>query len=558
MGVVIWYRLEIVSAGLPVTVSNDIAAGAFTLDADIELTMAASDVADGFRAAISDLPAPAADAIKAAHAMQSATREPLRARVFLGYFDDLPSRLSGTPVMEAAVTRVVTSVGQDGTLTTTIHGQEIGGYMLRRTPVDVASTGPMPLDLLVQQIGADAGVTVAAGSALPTVADYTVRTDNGLAALRDVARVAQAPLVVSDNTVYIGFAVGLGAPVRLSASANIVSLDHNQRAEEEPAAALRGQDGASGVTARTSLDMTVLGDPALRVGRPALYEPPTPADVIAGPLRTHHVRHSFSPQRGYTCDVTVVAAAPGAPTSAAGDGAHAVVERFRDLAESSQQPAIDVGQVTSYEDGAGGKHLATLRYGQSPPPSAVAPSVDEPVADEPTMTSKPIASPFAWAKCGLVVPVYEGMRALLAHNRGSVNDAVVSGFLWSENPHHDRPESHAGDWWLCLPTAIAAGLPTGKGANDLIDSAGLRAIEAKGLRIVVGDGNLTDVGRRPAVPAAGEIVIEHESHTKITVAADGAVKIETDGKDVSIGNGSAGVKLSGASIELSGSSVEVK
>jgi hypothetical protein len=43
--------------------------------------------------------------------------------------------------------------------------------------------------------------------------------------------------------------------------------------------------------------------------------------------------------------------------------------------------------------------------------------------------NKPIASPFAWHKCGLVVPVYPGMKALLSHNLGLTDDSIVTGFL---------------------------------------------------------------------------------------------------------------------------------
>jgi hypothetical protein len=243
-------------------------------------------------------------------------------------------------------------------------------------------------------------------------------------------------------------------------------------------------------------------------------------------------------------------------------GVSGVVDRLRDLAETvhDQRPAFDVGQIERYDDGRGGKHLATLRYGQTPPPEAVAPSVEVPVDLEPLLHFKPLASPFAFHKCGLVVPVLPGMRAVLAHNRGLVNDAVVAGFIWAEQPKLQPPKNAAGDWWLCLPTSLdAAGLPTGKGVNDLTNAAGMRVIQAKGLRITVGEGTLPDVGERPQVPddLAAKLVIEHESGATIAIGNDGAVTVDTGGKDITLKSGAASITLSGGNVTLHGSSVEV-
>jgi hypothetical protein len=176
------------------------------------------------------------------------------------------------------------------------------------------------------------------------------------------------------------------------------------------------------------------------------------------------------------------------------------------------------------------------------------------VDDSLQLHHKPIASPFAWHKCGLIVPVYAGMRALLAHNLGLVNDAVVAGFLWSEQPTYDRPKNKEGDYWLCLPTDFEESgdkRPKGKGVNDLTDKSGLRIIQAKGLHIFVGNDKLPDVGERPDPPDAQTIVIEQESGTTIKVANDGAISIQTKSKDISLTNGSVTLKLGSSGVEVS-------
>ncbi len=200
-----------------------------------------------------------------------------------------------------------------------------------------------------------------------------------------------------------------------------------------------------------------------------------------------------------------------------------------------------------------------LDYGQTPGADAVAPSVETNVDQATQLHRKPISSPFAWHKCGLIIPVYEGMRALLAHNRGLVNDAIVTGFLWSEQPSYKRPKNEQGDYWLCLPTELDSSTkqPTGKGVNDLTDKNGLRVIQAKGLKIFVGKDKLPDVGERPAVPDAQTIVIEHESGAKITIGSDGGVKIEAaGGKEITLTNRDA-TGGGGVTLKLSSSGVEV-
>jgi hypothetical protein len=561
MGFVIWYLLEVAGAGTgglrPLRVSNDVTSGDYVLDADIRVELVAGGAPSTFTAVLANLPAVVADTLKSKHHDGLASGNPLQATISLGYFDEPATK--AVPVVRGVVTWLRTSVNSEGLLETELRGSELAGYRLFNTAVRLGDRGPRSLDQYVTDIARAASttaapVTAAAGSLLGSASDFTLRNGNALDALRTIAEAASAPLVIRDGKIFIGQAVGRDGGVTFSARDNIVSLD---RVQEEPEDMVPAGQSA----AKTSLDLTVLGDPRVRAGLPATFQPADPADAIPGPLRIGHARHVFSTRRGYTCDVTVVAAAPGQRAKRL-TGAHGVVDRIKDLAESvhDQRPAVDVGEVASYDDGASGHHLATLRYGQTPPADVVAPSVEVAVDPGPQLHGKPVASPFAFHKCGLVVPVLPGMRALLAHNRGLVNDAVVSGFLWAEQPRLEPPKSAAGDWWLCLPTALdPQGLPAGKGVSDLTDRAGLRVIQAKGLRITVGEGKLPDIGERPEVPAdlASTLVIEHEGGTKITVGADGAVSVDAGGKDITLRSGAASITLTGGQIKLQGSSVEV-
>jgi hypothetical protein len=558
MGFVIWYKLEVAGAGLggllPLRVSNDVFSGDYILDADIRVELVAGAAASSFTATLANLPADVADNLKSQHRKRFGAGDPLQVTISLGYFDDPATQIN--PVLQGVVTSICNRVADDGLLQTVLTGNELAGYRLLKTTVQADQPGSQPLDQVIQKIANQAGVPVTAGANLTKVRNFTVRS-NGLEALRTVTEAAEAPLIIGDGRILVGNAVGQGGAVTFSAKRNIARLDRRQEEPEEkppPGVPAKGE-------ARTSLELTILGDPGVRAGQAAVLELADPRDGLPGPLRVERAGHTFTTRRGYTCDVTVVVAKPGERAKRL-TGAHGVVQRIRDLAETAreQRPAVDVGEVAAYDDGAGGKHLATLRYGQSPPADAVAPSVEVAVDREPQLHSKPLASPFAFHKTGLVVPVLPGMRALLAHNRGLVNDAVVAGFLWAEQPKLEPPKNAAGDWWLCLPTGLdGQGLPTGKGVNDLTDKSGLRVIQAKGLRITVGEGTLPDVGERPDVPGdlGGTLVIEHEGGTRITVDGDGAVTVDTGGKDITLKSGGASITLSGGSVKLQGTSVEV-
>jgi hypothetical protein len=133
------------------------------------------------------------------------------------------------------------------------------------------------------------------------------------------------------------------------------------------------------------------------------------------------------------------------------------------------------------------------------------------------------------------VPVYAGMKALLAHNLALQDDALVTGFIWSETPAIEPPTNKEGDWWLCLPidfdTSKAPSDST-KATNDLIANNGKRVIEVKGLKITIGAEKLANVGTRPSEGQDDEFLIEHKSGTTLKIAADGSLSIEA--KSVSI------------------------
>lgn len=557
MSLVLWHRVNIEPAsgegglvqalasfaglGLPLTVTNDVYGGGIVLDAKVTVEMAEGATADTFKVILYDLPSSSVSRLRSGH-----TSGGLRATIRLGYFDDLSTRIGSRPVMTGRVTRVTTGVGGGGVTETVIEGLEEAGYLLRDKRARLDRPAALPRLKLVRDLLPE-GVTLAPGSTIPgSIGEISVCSGNTLTALRQLAGDAGVPIVVRDGSVLLGDAVGRErAPVPVDPDLNLVSrLDAQSESPDERTPTERA-------AVRTGLVITVLGHPELRAGQAVTVTGLD--DVPAGPLRISRVTHTYGTTTGYTCELTLTAVAPGKRSRVTG-GIQGVVDRVQDVVDRAHadRPAIDVGEVSAYRSGKDGKHVADLYYGQQPQPDVSTPSVASPVEEDVRLHGKPIAAPFAFHNVGLVTPVYPGMRAVLAHNRGSVDDAVVVGWLWSRRPGHEPPPNEPGDYWLALPTEFdAEGLPTGRVANDLTDAKGCRVIQVRALHVLVGGPKMAKIGVRPTVPTDNTVVIEHHSGTKIEIKSGGEVTVTTDHKTLTLTNGQVSLKLNGAKVAVS-------
>lgn len=554
----------------PLSVSNDVLSGKYILDADITLTMKSNGNVDTFTLKLLNLPSDIEKELRSKKDEGIKNKRPLLAEIYLGYFDDLSSRLTKKPVMRGAILDVQSKVNDQGLLETVIKGKELGGLKLQATKVNFQRE-QTTVGAVLEKIASDVGVSLVKGHGLETktLNALTFNKKSGMVALLELSDMFNTPLLVRDEQIFIGHTVGKEAlGVKLDANSNLISLERAQETlqgeftmdsqdqKNQPAPA----DNAA--SSKNTVTLTTLGIPELRVGQLINVESEDSNGAVEL-MRIFEAIHSFSTstgQGGYTCQFKALTANPGEKVNDIEKGVLGVAALIYKAAKAVQKqgPALDVGEVSVYVPGKQSdtkkRHRTTLNYAQSPRPEIVNPSVEAEVNKNPQLLNKPLLSPFAWHRCGLIVPVYEGMRALLAHNTNLSNDAIVAGFLWPEQPNYEPPENEQGDYWLCLPTELDASgtkLPQGKGANDLIDKSGLRVIEAKGLRIFIGNAELSDVGKRPQVPKDQTIVIEHESKTRIAIASDGAVNIETSSKDITLTNGSHSLKIGQDGVEIS-------
>jgi len=171
----------------------------------------------------------------------------------------------------------------------------------------------------------------------------------------------------------------------------------------------------------------------------------------------------------------------------------------------------------------------------------------------------PYSSPFAWGKCGLVLPRYPGMRVVVAHRKGLETEPIDIGAIWDSG---QGPETQPGDYWLSLPIGVDAGKRekagdddtiapySGKASHDLIDADGNRVIEVGAFVVrVPKDNAAAAAGTRPAAGEAGGIVIEHaKGEAKIVLKADGSILIQ--GKGITLDAGSQSITLKGKSVDV--------
>jgi hypothetical protein len=174
-------------------------------------------------------------------------------------------------------------------------------------------------------------------------------------------------------------------------------------------------------------------------------------------------------------------------------------------------------------------------------------------------TEVPYLTPFAWGRCGLVLPRYPGTRILVSYPGGQANDPVDAGALWESGR---GPDASPGDWWLILPVGVATtareaasgeGAPAlheGKVSQDLIDADGNRVIEVGELTVRIGRDSLKNAGQRPARGEDGAVTIEHaKGQSSIVMLPDGTIRIS--GKRIELDAGDGDITMSAKSVLVS-------
>lgn len=253
---------------------------------------------------------------------------------------------------------------------------------------------------------------------------------------------------------------------------------------------------------------------------------------------------------------------PSPTADAAGSAASAIKEHLEDW--TANLCYFDVGQVRAFNSGTGGALSPSqtetvwegLREVDKNPNGTRRLPVDH---NNAVRTEIPYASPFAWGKCGLVLPRYPGMRIAVGHRRALDNDAVDVGAIWDSGT---GPDSRPGDWWLSLPVGVPASeraqaadadnpLPwSGPVSQDLIDADGNRTIELGSLVVRVGRNQLQSAGTRPAAASdAGSITIEHQSgESSIVMKQDGSIVIK--GKAITIDAGAGDITMKANKVDV--------
>ncbi len=577
MGVIIKYVIEF--PGADFKVSNDLLRGDFIIDASVEVSMKGGDAGGKFQIELYDLPEGKAgelykNGLAALGKKEIKIADIKKARVVikLGYMDG-----DFNTVMEGVYTEVTADVKGDN-LVTTIKGQESAIYALRNTRFQKEFKGKLPFKKIVtdllKDVFPDSGGPAAASGILASVSallgngasnndlidntpdvqkinveleDKSMKGKSLMDILNDLTDKADAEFLVCDKKIHIGKPITIGPTLdEFDRDVNLAEFKPfrttvpsevgNNRLEELPPIEALG------------FDFVITGNPHLRPAQQVFANVETKINgedqgyrkKDGGHFRIVDVTHSLSMTGGYVCKGRAIRTCTDDNFRRQQDvlcsnNADTVVQNFfrRTKKERSQNPTVEIGTIKEYNAGNAGAapHRATLYFNQRFAKTETQPSIRAEVdkEEDQLFRNKPIVSPFAWHKCGLVVPVYPGMKALLSHNLGLADDALVTGFLWSEKPALEPPKSEEGDWWLCLPVDFDnSNLPTDstKAANDLTTNKGNRVIEVKGLKITIGKDKLASVGTRPTPGEDDEFLIEHKSGTKFQISSDGSLSIE--------------------------------
>jgi hypothetical protein len=536
MGVIIKYQVEFPEAGL--RVSNDLYSGEFLLDADLTVKMETGTAGTSFSIQLYNLP------LIRAKQLESIVRENKLAHVVirLGYFDG-PFQ----EVLEGIFTSIRSNASGDQ-LVTSIEGLETAAHLLinHNLSMDLPEkkTTAEIVDSILQQVGQ---LGIDRQGQLENVSgnfqDKVLRGKSMMGALDDLAEVANAMLLVRDKKVW------MGKPIRdTQYEPTPFNLDVNLAAfevftKDVPADTGRNVLQPLEATFAEGFKFTIAGDPALRPAHKvtAAVEGFDPSANVEFRVLSLTHKLNMSTGEGYYCQGTALKTSEDEnvrrrvkETTQASPATIAEKLSRRMQLDQRERPAIELGQVKAYQDGQSSgaqKHSSTLYFGQRYEREETQPSVRAAIEQDEgqLLRNKPLASPFAWHRCGLVVPVYPGMKALLNHNLNLQDDAIVTGFLWSEQPAIEPPRNREGDWWVCLPVDFDTSMPpdeTTQAANDLTANNGQRVIEVKGLKITIGGDTLRRVGERPEEGAEDEFLIEHKSGTTLRIDRDGAVIIE--------------------------------
>jgi hypothetical protein len=365
-------------------------------------------------------------------------------------------------------------------------------------------------------------------------------------------------LLLRDDTIWYGYAEENGKNNAGKVIGEPVYSYDNYLVNSDPVKQTRGgrrrlcpppkKEKAKKGTAPPAYSFEILGDPQLRPGDTIKAKIDKDGKEEEISLTIESITHDFSRAKGYRCTGRALKAEEFLKHvfQAMAPGAEAVGEEVNNLLARNQDryPAVNVGDVTNY---VAERHLADAKLGLEFEPTVTSPSIQVRQDVEGfNLERRPIVAPFAWNHCGLVVPVYPGMRAVAVHNRYLREDALLSGFLWTEEM--SPPPSQNGDYWLCLPLNVPDDRPpndSDKAANDLTTGDGKRVIQLKGLRITIGQGLLPNLGDRPEQFADEELQIEckNQSGNTSTITMKGnEIKLEAGGRTVDISGGK--VKIS--------------
>ena len=427
--------------------------------------------------------------------------------------------------------------------------------------------------------------------------DYARRLEEG------TGKRGRGMLLIRNGTLHVGarpIPFGNRPTIELSASSGLIETSALGTVSADP-----NHDPPDDAPMRRQFQLLLKGRPDLKPGDVVAFEPPPadgddgsgvlgdlvamvyPFDLGGGAkveMYVESVEHRLGRTSGFATTVTGVTVGEDAwdtysqldgstartgarsgSATAVGRAAQAVHDAVAHAA--TERAGTTIGEVrAATTSGTGDPPAQTLRVleglaaDDGEPHGARRLAVTNPSVN--VSAGAPYASPFAWGKCGLVLPRYPGTRVVLTHRDGRRDDPIDIGALWHQSAA--GPDSNAGDWWLILPVGIAQSSRgtaadtatlqphSGKVSQDLIDADGNRIIEVGELTIRVGRSALANAGTRPTRHSDQDCVrIEHTAGgSSITMKPNGEILIVSNNQNLTLDAGSGTIKMIAATVDV--------
>jgi len=431
-----------------------------------------------------------------------------------------------TGLFSNIITGIITNISNEDTQSEdvlVINGIDRVIYVLKNKTVNLSINTPNDVVNIIRQIAISAGVPLSPMS-IPSgviLQNYTIEGESAYDAIKDL--IDRIKYNVTAKNSFLIVTSGLIA----TSVAALITDDLGYNIRKSDGILQNGENSASGYTIYGAGIPTLI--PFSLVNILSL------SNAITGIYVVETVIHNYNSKSGYTCTGIVV------EQNVSVEDINAI--QYPTVKTLSSQiskkindsilkkRALTTGIINSIDSE---NRLITAKIGVNfeKIKSIVIPSIEGEIGENNVLViKKPTSSVFAGDGFGVIVPIYEDMRAVLGFNRFDAQDINVLGFLWKKGwiiPEHDE-----GEYLIHMKEHSKISMKE--------DGHGI--LQFKGLKIEIDE----------ALTEAKTIATDDGKFTIIV----GDYSITLDGSDITLTDGTRIIKLTDSTIDIENGSGKI-